>query len=667
MNAFLSVFGLVLKRFFRLKKSTAILLLIVFTVAITMSAINGHQKSLAKSREFQKIDAAKVSQMTNYVHYSSYGAHYLLVPSQLGHLFESSGMASNLTGRVDAYTTLDISISGKSGAIFEVSSPTPFALTFIFVILINLFAIFTGGQIARETEFLKSLGCRVGNGKLFVYQYLSYIILFTLILLCLFAVVPLVLGIAGVKLPGSDMSALTGYFKSAWLMITAVYTMGVLTGSVVKKKYTLTVLLTVWLIGIVFIPNGLNSYIAKKAEDITSRYKIEYEQLDIANNFEKMAVEKFGKFNRNDMETGRKVIELYFKEFYPKIEELENRMKADIAALAELKQELSAWFPTTFFLSTSNSVSGNGPDNLVKFYSFLQEKKKEFLRFWIDRVYYNDPSVLVSFTTEENSNLFHARTTLPGNSRKGSYINLGTIVLLFLVSFYLNNRSIFSLHKNEIARFGFVYIEVDDRDLRIWFTRGTGFKNLLFNLLSGKFKPLVKKGFTGEILVNGTDIATRKCKDHFLYICKPGSVPGDVTVKNLISYHAKIAELSKEEKNAILSAEEITPIAGKSFEKLTDIEKFQALAALTRVKKKQVYLIDDIATGIPLEFSVKLYRKMEALTNEGSIVFYLSTQVLPGNPPLKMENGVAEGKHWIYMVKKEEKLIELNSSEEEEK
>lgn len=628
MNDFLSVFGLVFKRFFRLKKSLVILLLVVFTVVIAMSAITGYQKSLAKSREFQKIDAAKVSTMTNYVHYSSHGAHFLLVPSLLGHLFESSGMTSDLSGRVDAYTTLDISISGKSGAIFGVSSPSPFKLTFIFVILINLFVIFAGGQMVREMEFIKSTGCRVGNGRLFVYQYLSTILLFTFILLCLFAVVPLVFGIAGVKLSGSDISALIGYFKSAWLMITAIFTAGVLIGGFGKKKYTLIALLTVWLVSIYFIPNALDSYIAEKGKEITSRYKIEYEQMDIAHEFEREMEEKYGKFDRGNIETERKNIELFFEKFYPKIEDLENRMKADIAALAELKQELAAWFPTTFFLSTSNSVSGNGQNDLLEFYSFLQKKKKEFLRFWIDRVYYNDPAILVPFTTGENSNLFHARATLPGYFGKGSYINLGYIVILFFAAFYVYNRSIFRLPKKEEYPENGIDIELDKfKNLSVWIVNNHNFKDFLYILLSGRSKTILKSGIEVDITLNDADIVNEPFSKTFTYIPRVEAIPDDIKVKELISFFVESNKQfdKKRRKHEILNRPEIKPISGKLFGKLGKREKFDALLGLTHAVKSDVYLIDDIAAGLPVPYAIKLKDRMTELKQEGALPIYLTT------------------------------------------
>ncbi len=674
MNDFLSVFGLTLKRFFRLKKSLVIILLVVLTIAIAMSAITGHKKSVARSREFQKIDAAKINRMTNYVHYSSHGAHFHLVPSQLGQIFESNGMTSNLTGRVDAYTTLDISISGKSGAIFGVSSPSPFKLTFIFVILINLFVLFIGLQMVGEMEFLKAGGCRMGNGKLFVYLYLSNIILLTLVLLCLFAVVPLVLGIAGVKPSSSDISALTGYFKSAWLMITAFFATGVLIGSFGKKKYTLAVLLTVWLVGVHFIPNALDSYIAKKGKDITSRYKIEYDQLDIVHNFEKMVEEKYGKFDRGDMETAQKVIELFYKEVYPKIEDLENRMKADIAALAELKQELSAWFPTTFFLSTSNSVSGSGPGSLLEFYTFLQKKKKEFLRFWIDRVYYNDPAILVSFTSEENPNLFHMQSTLPGNSAKGSYINLGYILVLFFAAFYVYNRSIFKLPKKEEYPGNGIDIELDKfKDLSVWMVEDDNFRDFLYNLLSGRSGAVIKSGFEGDITLNDADIVNEPFAKTLTYIPRLETIPDDVKVQELISFFVrsnKHFDNRKERIHDILSRSEIRPIAGKPFGTLGKREKFDAVLGFTYAAKSDVYLIDDIATGLPVPYAIKLKDRMTELKKEGALPIYLTTTEMSRVQVLKDGEWFVHLDEWeLYVegnrhsLKSKEKLKMVNHDE----
>lgn len=654
----ITLFLLETRRFFSKKRLIILVLVLLLGIYVVHDGIRDFEKALVKSQDFQKLDALKVKRYISYTQYMLSGVKYFFVPSLFGKFLKPTGATAELSGRVDSNVSLDIMINGKSGAVFEEGAASPFRLSFIVQLLGGLFVLFLGGEVLHGGEFLQSLCSVYSRKKVFISLVLSRILLLTFTLLCLFFLVLLVMKLHGIQLSNLDISALFSYFKAIWLMILFFFLSGVLVGSIRKEKGHTPVLLTIWIILVFFVPGGLNSYISKKAEDITSSYRVEFEQLGILNDFEKQCEEKYGKFNKENIEIERKNMEKYCSEDYKKIEELENRLKNEIAANMARKRKFSIFTPTTFVQMVGDEVSGYGSENYLRFYTLLQKKKKELLMFYIDHVYYGNPNEIVSFITEENPNLFFAYSTLPEDFSPGFFINLGYCVVLFFLSYYFFTKQISRMPEKEYPTGG-IDIELDKyQDQSVWLVEDDDFKNLLYNLLSGKTKAVRKSGFRGEISIDDVDIVKQKTGKTVFYVPKLESIPGDIKVKHLIAVFAKSKKLFGEKKKEILNRPEIRSLLGKPFGKLNKRERFDVVLALTDVIESDIYLIDDIASGLPVSYSIKLKDRMTALKAGGALPVYLTTTDMVPAHDLKEGQWFEELESWEFVVEGNRRSLE---------
>lgn len=617
MREFDSIFWFDLKRFFNGKRSLVVLVLFALIVLTMINGISESRNSLPQVKHFQEFAASKTAMLSNYTEYSFYGVKFFYVPGKIGSFLKNKNITSHLSGRVDSITALELLINAKSSAIFLDDLVSPFRWAFIFFILGTLFALFSGVGLFRDKELMRFLSSRCGPFKAFAFLVLSRILIITFILAFLFGIVLLVAKITGFGLSGTDIHALTGYFKTVWLMLVFFFSSGVMIGSIRRKEYAVNSLLTVWIVMTFFVPGGLNAYIAKKAEKITSSYQVEFEQLGIVKNFENDAIKKYGHFDKNDIEKGRLVVKYYYEEVYPKIEALENKLKQEMAEIIELKRDLSFWSPTTFFLASGNAASGYSLDDLMNFYSFLQEKKKEFLRFWINRVYYNDPKLMVSFVTDENSNIFHAQSSLPTHFGKGTLINLAYCLILFFISYYRHKKVLFPAAEIPGAEEGLnINFEKNKR-----FTIDAYQPDIAAQIINVFFG--IFHSFKGKITIDNMDMVTKKKKE-FLYLPAPDKLPEDIKTKDFLTLCKHLLKLTKTEFQSLKD-----PLIGTSWNKplgkLRTMEKAGILLSMIELNKSGIFLVKDFAAALRKEESFDLSIRISKFNLENALLVHLVT------------------------------------------
>jgi len=614
MGNFITLFSLVLKRFFCTKKAIMLFIILLLTIFVAKGAFDDYEKTLSDIQHFQKLDAEKIKVLNNYTEYSFYGVKSFFVPSPLGILLKTTGTISELSARVDSIVSLNMFINAKGSALFEEDSISPFRLSFIVLVLGTLSVLFLGYESMREKEFLKTLSSILSQKKIFIYIVLSKIILLTLILIGLFAILLILIKFNGFTISNEVLTGLAGYFLSAWLMIIGFLSIGILVGNIKKKSSAFTVLLSIWFILVFFLPTCIESYISKKSKDIISSYRVEYEQLEIVNSFEKRAVKEYGEFDRNNIELARKVIEGYWNNDYKKIEALEEKVKNDIYTVAKMNKKLAILFPVTFFKLTGDECSSMGLENLLKFYGFLQELKRKFLRFWFDRVYYNDPKVLVSFI-KGDENLYYAKSQLPGNFEIGVLINSGYIIILLFASYFRFKKAMFPIQKETIATDN-VNIDMEKGKIITVHGEHPEFFKLFINALFGK-----TKSFKGKIKIDGKDIGPME-KKSFLYLPHPDNIPDDIKTRDLLWAFKKLLKITKEEFSELktnVGKENLK----KRFADLKITDKANILLFIVEMNKCKTYVFYNFAYDLPKNFRIDLPERMAKLIQEDTMVIDL--------------------------------------------
>jgi hypothetical protein len=615
MENFIKIFSMDFKRSLDKKKLIILVLIFLLTIFIAKQALNDYKKTLSNIKNFQNLNISNFNNLIkDYTHYSLYGIKCFFVPSPLGKLLKTTGSASELSARVDSIVSIDLFINAKGRSLFVEDSTSPFRLSFIILVLLILSVLYLGYESIRDKEFIKIISSILSNVKIFIYIVLSRIILLTLIMVGFFAILSIMIKLKGFNLSNGVASGLFSYFFSAWIMLIIFFLIGVLVGNIKKKGNSITVLISMWFIFVFFLPGLLDSYIYKKSKNITSSYKVEFEQLEIVNNFEKRSFKEVGKFSKEKIYKFRELSEYYLNSIYIRIVELEENLKNEISSITEINRKLAILSPVTFFKLTGNEVSSMGFENILKFYSFLQVLKRQFLVFWLDRVNYNDPKELVSFI-KGDENLYYAHSQLPGNFGIGVLINMGYIIILLFASYFRFKKAMFPIPK-EIEATNNVNIQLEKGKINIVHGEHPEFFKCFTNALFGK-----TKSFKGKITIDGKDIETMMEKP-FLYMTHPDNIPDDIKTSDLMRLYKRLLKISKKEFNE-LKTNVGKEILKKRFADLKITDKANILLLIAELNKCKIYVFYNFAVDLPKNFRIDLPERVDQLIHEDTMVIDL--------------------------------------------
>jgi ABC-type transport system involved in multi-copper enzyme maturation permease subunit len=652
MNSFFSFQALEFKRFCRIwKLAVFFLVFIIFFFSLNRSSV-AFKRELTKEKEFQKNEAATFEKLMNYEHYSDKGIKFLVVPSQASIFFANPYALNDLSSRVNSIASLEINKNVQGKNVFKGNS----LLTLKFSDLVSyigvFLALFMGAEAMGRKEYLKLLSSRMPGWKLLTYTILSRFIVLTAGFILVSACMLLVPLLHGVGLANIDTGHLWVYLGWALLMLLFFLVVGHIMGSIARSKVGLTPLLIVWFVFVFVIPSLSGTIDEDIAESLQSIHKLYHDKLQIVNNWEKRIVEQYGKTDLYSIELKRKLVNEYFDEEYPKIEALEKELRDEIALLIKKHRDRSIWTPVTFNNLLCCELSSRGYENYLKFLDHNIKKHREFLRFWINMVYYKyakGPKKLENFI-KGDENVFRASIKLPDNTGTGFLINGVWILLLFIASHFCFKRSLFHMKEKEVKEAGTLEMEFDSGYFESFLTRDNLLVKLLYNLFSGHTAMLIKKGLKGEVSVNDVDILKEKYSEKFFFICRPEDIPRDIRVKHLFSFIGSLMRIPKKERNAVLEMPTIKNIADKKFKKLNKNELFHAALALTYLVKSPLYLINDIAGGKDKKYTFKLMERVHQLKKENAIIIYLATPTMISDIPMPEGKSFTDGRTWFYFA-----------------
>jgi hypothetical protein len=298
-------------------------------------------------------------------------------------------------------------------------------------------------------------------------------------------------------------------------------------------------------------------------------------------------------------------MERFYNKEFKKIEDLELDMINQTERIVKKRHFWSIFNPVTFYKSVNNELSSRGYNAYLDFYKHVQQKQRQFLRFYIDKRFYEKSTVVEPFLKDDEY-IYQMKPSLPDFFWLGVLVQFFYISALFLVGYRRFKKIIFAsgedFDKKELEKF-----TINEKGYNVWYAKGRGLMDALFNIF-------IKKQFE-KLSVKTAKIA--RSKEHFFYICRPDEIPGSIRVKDLLTFHGK------EESETILDDPEIKPLRKKTFAELTGKQKFTVLHALLRMKKEAIYLLDDIDMAVDMN-TIKLDDALRDLSKEGSIVIFIS-------------------------------------------
>lgn len=447
-----AIFILELKRLVNRKNLSLLTFLLLLSLYMVQIGIDGYKNTVENKEAFRNFEELKVKQYVTYGQYGTYGFRILFIPSSTSIFFHNSSTISQLTSNVDSGERLNIYNSFKGPALFTEKSGGFKDFSGIMLLLGSLLMLYLGYESFIHKDYLRFMLGFIGYKKLFF----SIILARLGICLSFFAVTAglafLLLKINNIQLDPNEMFHLAIFLTVLLVLMIFFLALGTIGGSF-KSQFTGFVMILVSWFALVFLAPGIVSSItSRKAENIVSNYKLELDKLRVMMDVEKRLDKKVKDIplgQDKNLLLHRLVNEYWNTEFLEIInfeKNLENQMTKNI----RLFQQLSFFFPSTFYLSTNDEISSKGFENFIRFFGHIQSLKTNFVKFYLDKRYPLPPSTApvppptqgIQSFIKGNENLFYAQSGLPQGFFNGLLISLLYILGTFLLSFYRFKNSL---------------------------------------------------------------------------------------------------------------------------------------------------------------------------------------------------------------------------------
>lgn len=657
MSHFIALFLLGIKQFFSKRNLILFLVMLLLLLYGVNKGIYNYKVMVENSKEFQKIEALMFGNVMTYLQYSSVGVRYMSVPSASVIFFTDSPLMTELAAKIDSTITLDIYNNCKGSAVFESNNRDFLRFSGLLVLLGTLFVLFTGYESMCRKEYLKFLSSKFSHIKVFMAIIFSRFISIIFTLLVLFGLMVGVVRLRGIELMHTDVKGLWAYLLSTVLILLIFLVIGGMIGTMRSNTICISMIMGVWIVSVFIIPGIFDSIIEERADDIVSSYKSDLNKYKRGADFERKSEEKYGKFDEKNIVSEREIIEDLWKNHYPNIAEIEERLKNEISEVIDKYRKLNILFPTSFYNLTALEVSSRGYENYLDFYNYSQENQKKFSRFWIDRVYYNDPKELVSFI-KGGENIFHGKSRIPRNFVPGVALHLFYAVALLFGSYIRFKKWLYAPIDKKTFNEKDRNIRLKRGKINVLYSHRPGLRDQLYLLFSGRKirRKLPTPSF--NVTLEGETISDISIKDGFVYICHPSAIPGDIKSAELISFIARTNGVSAAEKAAISRSLSAEFLYSKNFNRLEPHQQADVLLLVLPYIKGNIYLVDQVGKEMPLIILVKLKDQLAALVKRGALVIYLTPDKRVEAVPTQPEREILDLPDWFEAVEAHRFLLD---------
>ena len=635
------------KRFFSPKKIGLFLLILAVSLYFVHNGIGKYEKIVEGKGEFQKLEQLSIKKFINYTQYGLYGFRLLFLPSPISVIFFNSGVIDEPTAHVDSGIRLRIynTIMGKN--LYSEKSIRFNDLSGFLLFVLSIVFVFWGYFSMGNPEFLKILSNFSSEKKVYFYYMLAKLLILNLFIIITISGVLGLMVFEGIRI--SQRELLNVFIFVILMIINSIifFLLGTIAGSLNSKIFGIISIMAAWFILMILIPGAQTKFISKKAENITPAYNLEQMKLDVLQEFEKRALDEGRRYTSMEerKQSERKLIEEYWNKEFKKIQDLEKRMQKEMRNNYSFYKWTSILFPTTFYHSVTGEISSKGYENFFNFYAFAQKHQEEFVRYYQKKKFYSDYSEVEPYI-KGDGNLFYSRSRVPDNFIWGILSSLFYIGILVFMSFVSFKKMLYRLPAEWKSGLKNPRLNLKKGELRLFYVQDRRFSHQLYNLFSGKNLLFEQSGFNDKILIDDRDIVTNPQEEKFLYLGRFDNLPGDIMVGDYL----RLIGMSRADIKA--------GILKKRANALTVEEKEELYLSIFKQSHKQcdIYLIDDLCKGMSIPFILKIKKQMEALSREGALVIYLTTDFSPPVISLRKEETFRNHNEWLTMAEKLEGL-----------
>jgi len=594
------------KQLFRKRNIVLFGAVFILLICISLEGINDYKTLLQSRQPFQKIEKDKVRLFLHYTFYGVRGVRLLFVPDPLCTIFNDLAVYSRLTANVDSAEGLYLynSFKGKdlfaeSGGYMDFSG---------FILLIGCFVgLLYGYDSTSNKEYLKLLIKISGKKCVPLYILLSRIVWLNLILWLLCTLSLFWLYFNGIHV-------VLAHYAFFVLLLSLVITFFILNGAVIgflkKKTLGFIILAGVYFSFLFLIPWGVQKVVYLESKNIQELHHFEYDMLKVIMNLERKLYERFGIWPSSGVASGeiKNAINLAQEKEYKILRDFENLRLKEISQRVKTYQALTAFFPTTFYFSTSKELSSKGFENFLDFYEYAQKLKYEFISFYIERKFYNPlPASGVAPFIVGDENLYIADSKLPRNFLTGIIVTLGYLLIIgFLFSRYAKGFSM-ALQREGIG--------IESMDSEEVFSSLPGSEASVFVLCrNDEIKGAIVKFF--ESLGNAACIEKINTYPWF----------NGMRQSHVISY---FCQLSHTQTGKVLTNLEIMGV-NKDIVMGTHSSSeliLKIYAAVKAAAVKEIFVIDDFLKQQSRQFEMSFFSLLTSMHSTGRKIIYLGSEM----------------------------------------
>ncbi len=581
---------------FEFKKVTGtayIIVLLAFLMAsgyLFHHGISQYKHIMREKNNFQEFEREKYKQFVYPSYYGNYGLRLRYEPSPFMAVFDSGPVPGNMTAFIDGSERMKIfqPLIGQSAFVMVKSAFMTFA-GFILMFGSGLVLLY-GFSGSKDHDWLKFLVELVGSRKrLFLYQLISKTLILLLFCLVIALLLIILFAINGVAVNAGWVSLFTlGVFAMLFCFLLG----GLITGTLKSELWRWASMGIAWFMLSFLIPMILYHFTYSRATSIKSSHKRETVKLKLFQGYERGSLEEGGQFSKSKYgdENEARMFMKFWNGDFKKIMEQDKEILDEMKDRISFHENVSALFPSTFYLSSSNEMSSRGFSNLVGFNKYTQEKKKEFIWFIAD-IYIlsnkvNEWRELAPFP-KGDENIYQAQIRLPGNYGFGLTFTFIWLIVLFGFYWFMFNWMLDRAHDTDR--------ELSPDELKKSKT------NVIFTSDKGLLPQLVTK--------------LRSQNIPFLLFPGPANLPGDTTVRNLLSFFG------------LPVPEALQEIGSKYVYTLEPDDKVRVLTEIIKSHKADVLIFNNFLAGLSDDLINQFADVLNSL-KKGRIVVYFTNSHL---------------------------------------
>ena len=585
-----------LKKFigFEFKKVTGKAYISVFLVFLVASGylfyhgLSQYKHILKEKSNFVEFEQGKYKYYIYPSKHGNYGIRVFYKPSPFMAVFDSGPVPLLMTTFIDGSERMEIyqPLKGQSAFSIIKSMYTTFA-GFILLFgsgLILLYG-FSGPKDHAWLNFLEELAG--SRWKLFLYQLISrtFVLLLYCLVIALLSIFLFVITGVSVNI-GWILIYTLGLFAMFWCFLFG----GLIAGTLKSQLWRLAFMVIAWFSLAFVIPVLICHFTYDWATSIKSTYKMETVKLKLFQEYESEGLQKGGKFNQSKRgkEQEKGMFLFFWNGAFKKLMAQEKAIVDEMKDRISFYQTASAFFPSTFYLSSSIEMSSRGFSNLVGFNEYSQEMKAAYIWYLAQNYIFSNIMEFPPFI-KKDENVYKGKINLPDNYGFGWALKFTWLILLFGLYWFMFNRMLD--RAKDTPR------ELSPKDLNKDKTK------IIFTLDRGLLPQLIKK--------------LRAQNTPFLAVPGPGSLQGDTKVKNLFSFFG------------LAVPEALKEIAGKYVFSLEPDQKGKVLIEITRSLaievNANVIIFDNFLAGLSDKVISHLAAVLKSLKKGRRIVYFTNS------------------------------------------